>query len=160
MLEQRGALALVQAGEREEVGRAVAELGEEAGDVLRRVVGANDQEAALASDGVLRHHAQPGLYVALVEVAEAVHPNGGGDLRVERVGGGLDVHGDGLVGADELERELRVVLVGLHAVREADRDERGLGALGATPLHRELGEPARKGRILSAGDAQHEAGRA
>ena len=70
LAEESCALAFVEAGEGGEVGGAIAELGEETGDVFRRVVSADDQEVALASKRVLRHHPKSGLHVALVEVAE------------------------------------------------------------------------------------------
>ncbi len=42
-----------------------------------------------------------------------------------RVGTGLDVHREGPVRRDELQRDLGVLLVDLRAVRQPDRDEFG-----------------------------------
>ncbi len=71
VLEERAPpLPLREARERQDIGAAVAELREEARDRLRCVIGAHDEELALARDRVLGDHAQARLHVALAEVAD------------------------------------------------------------------------------------------
>ena len=158
--EKLRALAFVQAGERDEVGCAVTEFSEKARDVLRCVVGANDEQAEFARDRVLGDHAHARFDIALVEVAELLLVETVRDFARERRRCGLDIDGDALVRLDEVERELRVVLVRLDAVGETDRDERGLAPLLTGLLHRELRELARQRRVLAARNTEDEPFRA
>jgi hypothetical protein len=151
--------ALVQAGERRDVGRAVAELGEEAHQRLGRVVGADDDAVVRARHRELRHHALARLDVAQHEV----FVGGVAELQVaglqrgqHAVGRGADVHRDGAVGLDDGERGLRLGLVLLHAVGQAHGDEGGVAAFGAQLLHRALRQAAGGERIDAAADAQHQ----
>ena len=60
--------ALGQARQRQDVGRAIAVLGEETHQGLGRMIGADDQAGGGAGNRVLGHHAHAGLDVADVEV--------------------------------------------------------------------------------------------
>ena len=152
--QQRAPLPLVQARQREDVGGAVAELGEEARDVLGGVVGADHEQPAVPGEGVLGDHAVAGLGVALGEVRQLC-AGGPGDLAVERIDAGRHVDGDGLVGVDELHGRDGVGLVVLHAVGQAHPDEHRVPALRADPLHRELGQTTGQCRVHPAGQSQH-----
>ena len=76
------------------------ELREEAGNGLRRVVGADHQVAGAASNRVLGDHAGARLHITLVEVAHLLAGRGsvGG---VETVHGFGNVEGQGAGGLDE-----------------------------------------------------------
>ena len=85
---------------------------------------------------------------------------GVGVLGREALDGAVDVERHRAVGPDELQRQLGVVLVGLHRVRQADGVEGRQHALVAEALHGELAEPPGEARVLAAADAEHEARRA
>jgi hypothetical protein len=128
------------------------------------VVGAGHQQAQLPGDRILDHHAFPRLDVAADEVAQprlAAGQLGQAARRLGRDGvrAGLDVHRDRPVRPDELQRDLRVPLVGLHAVRQPDRHEDGAVPLGPQFLGGELAQPAGERAVLPAADAEHETGR-
>ncbi|CCB72486.1 protein of unknown function (plasmid) [Streptantibioticus cattleyicolor NRRL 8057 = DSM 46488] len=150
---------LGETGERHHVGRAITELGEEPGDRLRRVIRAHHQAVVRARHRVLGDHALPCLDVAVHEVlvTRVTEDRAAGQHRLQRgVARGLHVHGEHLVGPDELQRQPRVLLVRLHAVRQPHREERGLPSRGADPLDRELAQPARRRGVHPAADAQHQ----
>ena len=69
----------------------------------------------------------------------------------------MDVEDDGLLRVDEVERELRVVLVTLHAVGKPHRDEPRSAALGDELFDREPAEAPGERGVLAAADAEHEA---
>ncbi|GAB7303357.1 hypothetical protein MAFF212519_12160 [Clavibacter michiganensis] len=120
------------------------------------MVRADHQQAGLPGQGVLGDHAGARLDVALGEVGHRV-PGRVGVLRLEAVDGALDVEDDARLRLDEGERQLRVLLVGLHAVRQADRDELGEEPLGRELLDRELGQAPGEGRVLPAAHTEDEA---
>lgn len=154
--QKEGALPFGEPVEGEEVGRAVAVFGEEAGDVLCGVVGAHDEEPQLPGQGVLGDHALPGLEVPAVEIAEAFLAEHTGDFcfgGARRLG---DVDRHAVVGLDESERPLRIVFVRLDPVGKSDGPELRVPAAGAVLLYGELGQAASQRRILAAGDSQHE----
>lgn len=138
-LQERSALPLREPGEGCQVDGAVAVLREEPGHGLGGVIRAEHEQSPFARDRVLRDHADAGLHVALVEVGDGV-----GQFERELVRDArrrlLDVERHALIGLDEVERELRVGLVLLHAVRESDGDEHGLAPVGTCRLDGELGE--------------------
>jgi len=150
--------AFREAEQRRDVSRAVAELRVEADDRLRGLVRAHHQHVARAGDRVLRDHALARLHVALHEVVLRVadrEPRGE-HLVPHAVRGGADVHGVDLVGPDDVERLLRVVLVRLHAVRQPHRDEACVAPGGADPLAGELAQQSAHGRVHATRDPQDE----
>jgi len=149
--------AFGQPGQRGDVGGSVAELRVEAHDGLGGLVGADDEEAARARDGELRDHPLPGLDVALdVVVVLGRHAEAGaGEAVPEGVHGRCDVDGQGLVGPDELERTLGVLLVPLEPVGQPHGDERRVAASGPDAFAGQLGEPPAEGTVHPAADAEH-----
>ena len=120
------------------------------------MVGADDEQSALAGDRVLRDHPHACLDVALAEVAER-RSDRVGVLLGEPVDRRLDVEDDGLLGPDEGQRELRVVLVALHAVGQPHGDEPRGAALGDELVDGEPAQAPRERGVLAAADAEHEA---
>ena len=156
VLEQRPTLALAQAGERQHVGSAIAELGKESGDGFRRVVGADDEQAVLAGDRVLGDHAGARLDVALVEVGDAL-AGGLTEFCGDAVDTALDVEGDRATWLDEAEGGLGVVFVCLDGVGEPNGDELDRFSIGRETLCCELAEASGEGGVLAAADAEYEA---
>ncbi|OEI67504.1 hypothetical protein Cus16_2947 [Curtobacterium sp. ER1/6] len=152
VLEQLPALRLREPRERREVHAAVAVLREEARHGLGRVVRAHDEEPELPRHRVLGDHPRPRLDVALDEVAQL-------DARRCRVlhdpvDAVLDVDDDARLGGDELQGELRVVLVRLHPVRHPYGDEAGVVPLGPEGLGGELHEAPGERRVLATADGE------
>ena len=116
------------------------------------MVGANDEQPRVAGDGVLRDHPGASLDVALVEVAD-LHAHGLLVGAFHPVDGVLDVEGHLGAGGDEAHRGGRVVLVGLHAVRQPHGDELPV----VHPLGRKLSEAPGERRIHAPGNPQYEA---
>ncbi len=160
-------LALVEPEQRDDVARAVAVLGVEAGDVFGRVVGAEHEPAEQAGDFVLRDHARARLDVAAREVERVVvmlrQPHRGEALQgrvVDRVGTRAHVDADAVTRLDEIQRGLRIFFVGLGRIGQAHRDEAVAFAAVIEFVDRELREPPAGAGIDPAADAEHEGFRA
>ena len=144
--QQRTPLSFGQAVQRQHVGTPVAVLGEEPGDRLRRVIGADHERGTLPGDRVLRHHPDAGFDVALrvVEQGLARRAFVFGRHAVDGLG---DVEADRAIRSDELEGELGVGLVRLLPVRQPHGRELRSTPLGADAFDRELREPPGEPRV-------------
>ena len=96
-------------------------------------------------------HAQAGFGIAAVEIGDVGKLQRIRHLFVEGQGGRLDIDGGAVIGLDEIQSNLGIVLIGLHAVGQAHGPK--LRAVDA--LHRQLRKLSRQGGILAAGDTQH-----
>ena len=63
-----------------QIGRAIAPLGVERGNVFGGVIRAHNERAHLAGDGILRGHAQARLGIAAVEIVQGILAYRTGDL--------------------------------------------------------------------------------
>lgn len=149
----------VQSRQRCDVGSPIAELGEETHQSLRGVIGAHDQTAMRARNGILGDHALTRFDIAQQEILlrRISKRHLASQHRIHHgIAGRFDINGNRLVSRDDLERGLGVVLVVLFAIGQAHGDKHGIVAARAQLLHRPLREtPAHQG-INAAADAQHQ----
>src|SRR5579859_5016939 len=119
------------------------------------MVRANHEQLALARDHVLGDHAGARLRVAAGEVAQLLVRRAL-VLLLEAIDRGLDIEGPLRLRLYELERRLRVLLVVLDAVGEANRDEVRVNALLGERLDGKLCEATSERGIEATADAEHE----
>ena len=114
MGQQLFALTFVQAEDRVDVGAAVAIFGEEAGNRLRCMVGADYHPLGHPGDAVLGFHALTGFFVAANEVAQ-FDPRFAQRLFACQYRG-FDIHRQHPVRLNKGDGILAVLLIRLHAV--------------------------------------------
>lgn len=159
MAQHLRALPFREPRERQDICRTVAELREEACDRLGGVIGTEHEQRTVTRDCVLRDHAHSRFHVALVEIA---HRLAGRAIyfRDKPFDGWGDIDGHLAVGTNKIERELGIVFVALHRIRQPHGDELGLVARLSHPLHRELSKTTAQRRVLTTRDAEHESAHA
>ena len=148
-----------QAGERQYVGRTVAEFGEEPHESFSRLIGSDHQSSGRPGQRVLRDHslarfdvAQMKVFASLLDQILSLHKD-----RVEHgVCGWLDIHGDDTVRADDSEGLLRVCLVGLDTIGQSDCNELGIVSIGSKVRNRGLREKASSKRVDAAAYSENE----
>ena len=123
------------------------------------MVGADHQAIVGVGDGELDDHANACLDVANHEVATGVAQLlQMADLLGQALDAVGNVDGADLIGTDEVQRRLGVVLVMLGVVRQAHGNEAivGVSGLGTQFFDRKLSQASGRGRVHAAADAQYQ----